>query len=86
MLPAGGVINTLAGTTQGYAGDGGAATSAKMYQPYGTAVDSAGNLYIADTYNSRIRKVTASTGNISTVAGSATLGSPVTVARLPALS
>ncbi len=74
VLPAGGVINTLAGTTQGYAGDGGAATSAKMYQPYGTAVDSAGNLYIADTYNSRIRKVTASTGNISTVAGSATLG------------
>ena len=59
----GGVISTVAGTggSQGYAGDGGAATSAKMMAPFGVAVDSSGNLYIADFYG-WIRKVTASTG------------------------
>jgi RHS repeat-associated protein len=50
-------------------GDGCPATSAQLNWPQGTAVDGAGNLYIADTGNNRIRKVSASTGIITTVAG-----------------
>jgi len=70
-----GLINTVAGNgTQGYNGDGGAATSAELNQPRGIAVDTAGNLFIADTYNYRVRKVTPS-GVISTVAGNGTQGS-----------
>lgn len=70
-----GNINTVAGNgTCGYSGDGGAATSAELHFPNGIAVDSAGNLYIADTSNNRIRKVTASTGDISTFAGDGTAG------------
>ena len=65
-----GDINTVAGDgTAGYAGDGGAATSAELYTPGGVAMDSSGNIYIADTFNYRIRKVTVSTGIITTVAG-----------------
>jgi len=53
-----GLITTVAGTgTRGYSGDNGLATSAQLAYPAGVAVDSAGNLYIADTSNSRIRKV-----------------------------
>jgi uncharacterized protein (TIGR03437 family) len=70
-----GVITTVAGNgTAGYSGDGGPATSAALRLPNGVAVDSSGNLYIADTSNSRIRKVTASTGVITTVAGNGTGG------------
>jgi sugar lactone lactonase YvrE len=70
-----GKISTVAGDgTKGYSGDGGAATSAELYYPEGVAVDNAGNIYIADVGNSRIRKVTVSTGKISTVAGDGTLG------------
>ena len=58
----------------GYNGDGILATSAELYGPNGVAVDSAGNLYIAETLDSRIRKVTAATGDISTVAGNGTTG------------
>lgn len=69
-----GTITTVAGTgTGGYSGDGGAATAAKLFFPYGVAVDGAGNLYIADTYNQRIRRVDTS-GEITTVAGVGTLG------------
>jgi sugar lactone lactonase YvrE len=50
----------------GYNGDNIAATSAQLYQPSGVAVDSSGNLYIADTANSRVRKVNTS-GTITTV-------------------
>ena len=69
-----GVISTVAGNgTNGYSGDGGAANSAELYYPDGIAVDSSGNIYIADIYNNRIRKVNSS-GVISTVAGNGTGG------------
>jgi sugar lactone lactonase YvrE len=70
-----GIITTVAGTgTAGYSGDGGPATSANLNSPFGIAVDAAGNIYIADYFNNRVRKVTASTGDISTVAGNGTQG------------
>jgi sugar lactone lactonase YvrE len=75
-LPAGSqTITAVAGNgTSGYSGDGGAATSATLGNPNGVAVDGAGNLYIADTYNQRIREVAAGSGIISTVAGNGTPG------------
>src|SRR6202043_538786 len=70
-----GVITTVAGNgTAGFAGDGGAATSAQLKGPTGIAVDSTGNLYIADQANNRVRKVAAATGVITTVAGNGTAG------------
>jgi sugar lactone lactonase YvrE len=70
-----GIITTVAGNgTQGYSGDRGPATSAEMYSCSGVAVDRAGNLYIADFYNSVIRKVTTATGIITTVVGNGTFG------------
>ena len=69
-----GVITTIAGSGWGSSGDGGAATAAKMKSPWGMAFDGVGNLYIADRNNHRIRKVTASTGIITTIAGSGTSG------------
>ena len=64
-----GVITTVAGNgTSGFSGDGGPATEASLAAPGGVAVDSAGNLFIADHDNHRIRKVDAA-GIISTVAG-----------------
>jgi sugar lactone lactonase YvrE len=80
-----GVISTVAGNgTGGFSGDGGPATSAQLYVPSSVAVDAAGNLYIADQRNSRIRKVTRG-GLISTVAGTGTIsgdGGPATSAQL----
>jgi hypothetical protein len=82
-----GDINTVAGTgTAGFSGDGGPATSAELAYPYGFAVDGAGNLYIADTVNQRVRKVNSS-GVITTVAGTGTRafsgdGGPATSAEL----
>jgi streptogramin lyase len=65
-----GLITTIAGTGErGFRGDGGPATEAALGLPKGVAVDSAGNVYIADTANNRIRKVDAQTGVILTVAG-----------------
>ena len=65
-----GIITTVAGTGEfGYNGDGIAATEAMLAGPQGVVVDSAGNLYIADTNNGRIRRVDAGTGIITTVAG-----------------
>ena len=67
------VITTVAGTgSAGYSGDGAAATAAQLTYPSGVAVDRAGNLYIADSSNQRIRKVTADV--ISTVAGTGNQG------------
>jgi uncharacterized repeat protein (TIGR01451 family) len=69
-----GIITTVAGNgTAAYSGDGGQATGAEIYQPEGVAVDGAGNLYVADTQNSRVRKVSTA-GIITTVAGNGTLG------------
>ena len=65
-----GVINNMAGTgVTGYSGDGGEATSAMLNNPFGVTLDTNGNIFIVDTYNNRIRKVTVSTGVITTVAG-----------------
>ncbi len=66
-----GVINTIAGIggLAGYSGDGGPATSALLYNPEGVAVDPTGNVFIADYNNSRIRRIDAATGIITTVAG-----------------
>lgn len=88
-----GTISTVAGTgTAGSSGDGGQATAAQLSQPNGVAVDAAGNLYIADAGNNRIRKVTFAAdtpgGIIITVAGSAAGGAfagdggPATSAQL----
>ena len=64
-------ITTVAGCgVEGYSGDGGPAVRARIASPHGTALDREGNVYIADLKNDRIRKVDASTGIITTVAGS----------------
>ena len=65
-----GNINTVVNTTNaaGFSGDGAAATAALLNNPVGLAFDSGGNLYIADSFNHRIRKVSG--GNITTIAGS----------------
>ncbi|MEQ1946748.1 MAG: BACON domain-containing carbohydrate-binding protein [Bryobacteraceae bacterium] len=70
----GGTISTVAGVAgnAGFGGDGGAGNAAQVNGPYGVAVDANGNVYIADTYNNRIRLV--SNGNISTFAGNGAQG------------
>ncbi len=81
-----GTITTVAGNgTLGFSGDGGQASAAQLNYPQGVAVDLVGNIYIADTFNNRIRKV--SNGVITTVAGNGTLGfsgdgGPATNAKL----
>ena len=65
-------ISTIAGNgTSGFSGDGGPASAAVFDSPAATALDVAGNLYIADSGNNRVRKINAVTGEIDTVAGSA---------------
>ena len=65
-----GVLTTAVGTgVRGYTGDGGAATAAELNVPAGVLVDVAGNLYVADSGNQLVRKVSAATGVIQTVAG-----------------
>jgi sugar lactone lactonase YvrE len=71
----GGNMFTAAGTGQiGYDGDGGLANNAQLDHPMGVAVDGAGNLYIADTYNYVVRRVSAQDQSINTIAGSNTPG------------
>jgi trimeric autotransporter adhesin len=73
-LTSAGTVSTVAGTgTDGSSGDGGAATSATLSIPTAVAVDASGNLYIADTGNHRVRKVTSG-GIISTFAGTGASG------------
>jgi len=90
-----GIITTIAGTGswttgsllgEGYPGDGGPATEASLHSPHGVAVDTNGNIYIADTENYRIRKVAAD-GTITTIAGNGLFnesgnGGPATSAQL----
>jgi uncharacterized protein (TIGR03437 family) len=69
-----GVYTTIAGDGySGFGGDDGPATMASIYDPMGFALDSSGNIYIADTFNCRIRKMTASSGIINTIAGNGQL-------------
>ncbi len=80
-----GVITTVAGGGQDFLGDNGPATHANLNQPHGIAVDAGGNLYIADTLNSRVREV--SNGVITTIAGNGSVGfggdnGPATAAAL----
>ncbi len=73
-IDAAGTITTVAGNGScGFSGDGGAATSSKLFYPFGVAVDSNNNLYVADSNNERIRKVNAD-GTITTIAGNGTIG------------
>ena len=86
-----GVISTVAGSYKaaGYSGDGGPATKASLYSPAGLALDDAGNLYIADLGNNRVRKVSPD-GTITTAAGGGLPasgngdGGPATSAKLSA--
>jgi DNA-binding beta-propeller fold protein YncE len=86
-LDSAGNLTRVAGTGRaGYSGDGGPAVDAALNGPAGLAVDSAGNLYIADSLNHRVRRV-SSDGTITTFAGSGIPGytgdaAPATVARL----
>jgi len=70
-----GTIGTIAGNGEkGYAGDGGPATAASLAEPYGVVVDRAGNVYTADRLNSRVRRIDAGTGIITTIAGTGEAG------------
>jgi hypothetical protein len=73
--------------TQGFSGDGGPATVARLNSPFDVAFDASGNLFLSDTFNHRIRRVDARTGLISTIAGEGSRGfsgdgGPATLARL----
>lgn len=84
------IITTVAGSDSvGYAGDGGAATAARLKRPCGVRFDTHGNMFIADNFNHVVRKVTTS-GTISTVAGNGVSGfsgngGPATDATLGAI-
>jgi len=76
-----GIISTVAGNgLAGFSGDGGSATSSRLYYPWGIDVDADGNIYIADVNNRRIRRVDAATGIITTVANTSSYGNPRDVA------
>ena len=57
-----------------YSGDGGVASSAAIYGPHGVVIDSNGNVYFSDIGNHRVRKITSSTGIITTFAGTGSSG------------
>jgi DNA-binding beta-propeller fold protein YncE len=65
-----GAISTVAGNgDKGYSGDGGPATAAALNEPYGIVLDRAGNIFIADRLNRRVRRVDAASGVMTTIAG-----------------
>ncbi len=77
-----GIITTIAGTGfGGYAGDGGPAVNAHLWLPDAVRTDTIGNIYIADGMNARVRKITVSTGIISTIAGTGVSGGWAMAAR-----
>ena len=86
-----GIVTTIAGNgTTGYSGDGSSATNATLHRPLAVATDAAGNVYIADWENYRVRMISASTGIISTIAGDGTSNyggdnGPATAAQLSAV-
>jgi DNA-binding beta-propeller fold protein YncE len=88
MISPAGRITTVAGTgVRGYSGDGGPAAKARLNQPEGFAFDRAGNLYVSDSANNRVRRIDARTGVVTTVAGNGRHGytgdgGPATKARL----
>jgi sugar lactone lactonase YvrE len=89
--PSGAATGDITTVVGGFTGDGSAATQARLNRPLDVCMDGAGNIYIADTGNSRVRKVDAATGIISTVAGNGETGfsgdgGPATEARLNAPS
>ena len=70
-----GVITTIAGTgVQGFSGDGGPASAAELWNAAGVAIDGLGNVYVSDSYNSRVRRIDATTGVIDTIAGDGGFG------------
>lgn len=87
-VSSGGAIGALAGTgLRGSLGDGGAAIDAQLGQPTALAVDAQGNVFIADTSNDNVRKVSEPAGTITTAVGNGTPGSggdrlPATLAQL----
>lgn len=83
------IITTVAGGTNGYSGDGGLALTAGVNFPFDVDLDAAGNMYIVQYDNNVVRKVNASTGIITTIAGNGTAGysgdnGPATQAQLSA--
>lgn len=71
-----GITSTIAGThgVAGSTGDGGPAVDALVHSPGGIDVDGAGNVYVADAYNSRVRRISSLTGEIETIAGTGIAG------------
>ena len=64
------ILTRFAGSdTQGFSGDGGPATAANMFGPDGLAIDAAGNVYVAESNNHRVRRIDAATKVITTIAG-----------------
>jgi trimeric autotransporter adhesin len=75
-VDANGVITTIAGGERGFAGDGAAATAARLDEPCALAVDGAGNVYVVDQRNRVVRRIDAADGTIATVAGVAPRRTP----------
>ena len=71
-LTTGNIVTVAGNGTPGYTGDGSAATASTLNSPQNVTVDTAGDLYIADTDNNAVREVMVATGNIATIAGNAT--------------
>jgi uncharacterized protein (TIGR03437 family) len=76
VTPDGRIQTVAGGASAGYRGDNGPAVNALFDTPSGVAVDSAGNIYVADSYNSRVRRFTVG-GNITTFAGNGRVGTPI---------